>query len=67
MKYRDRTFEKENKHKKYYKNIFVEEVRNTNVDTEDYLPLSTLKLSKKKTAHIIKIKKRKQLTNTLKK
>ena len=43
MKYRDRTFEKENKHKKYYKNIFVEEVKNTNVDTKDNLPLSTLK------------------------
>ena len=53
MKYRDQTFKKGNKNNQTYRNIFVEEERNSNVDSDDDLPLSTWKSNKKKSTHTI--------------
>ena len=54
------------KNNKTYKNIFVEEKINLNVDTDDDLPLSTWKLSRIEPAQKIIVKKLKDTLKNLK-
>ena len=60
MKYRDRTFEKGNKKNQILRNIFVAEEINSNVDTDDDVPLSILISNKKESSKTVTIKKRNQ-------
>ena len=64
MKYKNRTFEKGNKHNQIFSNIFVEEERKLSVDSEDDVHLSILISNKKESNNTVKIKKRNQLSSS---